>query len=63
MPLLVRNNAERIRVSPHSVKIEIQGQIFQITEYAGEMKIVKIEGIESDNLNIQPCVANSILIK
>lgn len=48
--------------SPNSVYIEINGQKFQISEYVGCMKIVKIDGTDSDNIRIEPCVANSILV-
>ena len=62
MTVTYKENGALLGASPNSVTIEIKGQRFQITEYIGQMKIVKIDGTDSDNIRIEPCVANSVLI-
>ena len=62
MTVTYKENGALLGASPNSVTIEIKGQRFQITEYVGQMKIVKIDGTDSDNIRIEPCVANSVLI-
>ena len=62
MTVTYKENGALLGASPNVVTIEIKGQRFQISEYVGQMKVIKIDGTESDNLHIQPCVANSVLI-
>ena len=62
MTVTYKEEGKLLGASPNLVNIEINGQRFQITEYVGQMKIIKIDGTQSDNIFIQPCVANSVLI-